>query len=90
MLEQMTVGDTLHGIPEFDSQVSSLFPNPANETFSINGEQNEILGIYSLARQLVREIILVDGRNLIQIADLSNGVYVIRQNASTSKLIVQN
>ncbi len=78
MLEQMTLGDALNGIPEFDSQVSSFFPNPDNETFSINGKQNEILWIYSLAGILVREVTLVDGRNLIEIADLTNGAYLIR------------
>lgn len=86
----MKVGDILNGIPEFDSQVSNVFPNPANETFSINGKQNEMLGIYSIAGQLVREVTLVDGRNLIEVADLTNGVYLIRKNASIAKLIVQH
>jgi len=87
----MKVGDVLTGIPQFGMQETNLYPNPANESFSITGSQGEVLSIYSLTGELVRTQMLVEGRNEISIAELAQGVYFVqKENGIATRLIVQH
>ena len=72
-------------VPE--SEAFSIYPNPASETLTIEGN-SEITIIDIQGRDVIRKE--VKGRADIDISGLPKGVYMVRDNKGQSKKIVKN
>lgn len=69
-------------------QELKMYPNPANDYIAFNQDTNEVL-IYNISGQVVKRF---EGRmayNLFYIGDLSNGVYIVKADKSSLKLVKQ-
>lgn len=86
----MKTGDITTGLPSFENGSVTMYPNPASETFSITGRQNDEVEIISLSGAVLRTVKLNEGQNEIFIGDLPNGVYVIRTPEQHARLIVRH
>ena len=86
----MKVGDLSLGIADFSREEFNVFPNPANESFMINGKSGEVMEIISMTGTLVRSQKLDEGANLISAADLASGVYIVRRGESTTRLVIHH
>ena len=78
-----------------DSQTLRLYPNPANETFTIETQNPEISfgKLYNLNGELVKNLTVQQGINIYNISELKSGVYFIQipQNERTVvKKLVKN
>ncbi|WP_299437830.1 carbohydrate-binding protein [uncultured Aquimarina sp.] len=69
-----------------------LYPNPMVNTISFSG--NDITGktikVYNVTGVLMKEVILRDGQNTIDISNLSSGYYIINvlETGKTNKIII--
>jgi hypothetical protein len=72
------------GMDEFTAAGLQLFPNPANDYFSIKGTQNAFITITDLTGAVVKTIGNYNGEE-ISTAELSNGIYFVQleQNHKT-------
>ncbi len=70
--------------------VIKLYPNPVQEYFSLQlaGDYTGVVKIYDSYGQLVKVLNLNNGRNIINVSDLSPGMYFI-QLPSSSGIITQ-
>ena len=84
------VSDITNGNYEFSSNNLDVFPNPASNSFFIEGHSGEHLTITSMFGEIVRMQTLSEGRNEIDITQLATGVYFIERNSQISKFIVQH
>lgn len=73
-------------------QKFSIFPNPATDyfTFEMTSSKSTVLEIYSLSGQIVKTLSVSKGSSLINITDLTNGIYFVKlqgEPTSIKKLI---
>lgn len=70
----------------------SVYPNPATDVVNVvlpdSGENTPIV-IYNIAGSIVKQINGQAGLNTISVSDLSGGVYIVKANQLTQKLIVK-
>jgi hypothetical protein len=81
----------------FDPSASSpalflIFPSPANEIIYITILEESLLQIFDLAGKLIRKKYLSEGMKTISVADIPQGIYLVRiQNSSgtgTAKIFI--
>jgi len=85
----MKVADVSLGIPDFTVDEFAVYPNPANESFSVSGKQGEQLQVISVNGDIVRTETMHEGMNSVSTSDLSAGVYVVRIGEHTTRLIIR-
>ena len=78
------------GIVESDDQAYTLFPNPANESVTIKGENLNTVRIYNALGQLVESIEAAGNELNISTASYMNGVYFIKVNETTLRFVVSH
>ncbi len=100
-LLHMSPDGTVIGDPRWDPNKTSIisktnitlqvYPNPAQDKIYINLVKPDVVTIYSIIGQPVREQKLESGQSAIQINDITPGVYFIQSSHSkqTAKLIVK-
>ncbi len=87
----MKVGTNIFmGVPEFFDPQISLYPNPANNSFIVNGNDGEKVAIYNSIGEIVMEKILMNGENTIDISEFANGIYFVEVNLKREKLLIQH
>lgn len=86
----MKVGDVFSGVPDFSNETLTVYPNPANESFTVNARGGDVVEIISLTGQLIRSQSLRDGMNVINTSALDAGVYVIRVGSSSTRLVIHH
>lgn len=64
-----------------------FFPNPANDYVSINGAKNQYLNIIDIYGKTIYKGQLKSDTEVIDIQDLSNGVYIINIGYESSKFV---
>jgi len=65
----------------------ALNPNPTTDGFTINSsEKNSVISIYDLSGNLILSR-LVQNNDYVSVKDLNKGIYVVRLNLETYKLI---
>jgi len=69
------------GIDDNTATDVSIYPNPNNGQFYINGIEHATVDIYSIGGKIVAEQVSTNG--IINIEDLSNGIYFIKINTET-------
>lgn len=72
---------------------SAVFPNPANGVCYVNGKATEKVSFLTLKGQLLKEQVLQEGENQIDLQDLTPGIYLLHRELNGSsfyeKLISQ-
>lgn len=63
----------------------SFYPNPASSFISINGAQNPMVSIYDFTGRLLMS---EKGKQNINVSSLDNGIYILRINNTTHKLVI--
>ncbi|MCZ8198123.1 MAG: alpha-amylase family glycosyl hydrolase [Flavobacterium sp.] len=77
----------------FNSKIISLYPNPANDEFTINSDTNKVY-VYSITGQLVKSFDKQASTYQFNISDLNKGVYFVKvvdsnNRENTVKLVKQ-
>ena len=65
----------------------SVYPNPTNGNFSIKTENNSRAEIYDETGKMTKTIEMKTGENMVDISELPNGVYIIKANSQSTKII---
>ena len=73
-------------VQEQDLQQVSLYPNPAKETMLIEGAKVAEVQVYNALGQLVKT---VQGTNEIPVADLPQGVYLVRIRDGEGRIFME-
>ena len=77
----------LDGTVEDSNQPLAIFPNPVHETLTFrNLNSKETIHIYDLDGRLVKSVELV-GEQPVDISDLSIGLYLVKTQSCTLKMI---
>jgi photosystem II stability/assembly factor-like uncharacterized protein len=84
----MKVGVMPSGIADLSREAVRVYPNPANESFTISAANGDVLQIISLNGQVVLKQTLREGSNTISTTSLSEGVYVVQRNGSAARLVI--
>jgi autotransporter-associated beta strand protein len=71
-----------------ESTQIEVYPNPASDYIKVVSpiSENTILKIFSIEGKILKTLPLVSKNNLINIIDLSSGIYIIEINTSKEKL----
>ncbi len=88
---------TIIGIDDAAQKISSglsIYPNPSTGliTIELSGQidQSQLMRIFSMSGELVRELPLNFSSQQIDLTDLSEGVYFIRYRDTTKKIVLTN
>ena len=78
LLEIAISGDGNTGVDEDYAMNLKLFPNPMNDVLHLECDNIRQYDIYSLDGKLVKSAQTSDTETIINVGDLSNGIYMIR------------
>lgn len=79
---------TRTSIDENQSETISLYPNPANNSITVQGVANEKIEILNIVGKVVKTIENATENQHIDISNLENGTYFIHANSSVMKFII--
>lgn len=69
----------------------NVYPNPANASIIIeNKNKQSVFEIYNNVGQLVKSGNLLEGLNTISTSDFTSGLYVIKTNEGSQKILIQH
>lgn len=72
---------------EMDKSTFTMYPNPATTSITVEGgNQASTLQIFSVTGSLVKEM-TIQGTSKVDVSDLNRGVYIVKLNGRSSKLI---
>lgn len=77
-------------IDENATQILNLFPNPANETVTLKGENLGTVRVYNTLGQKVGEFEANGDEININTSGYENGVYFVKTNEQTMKFVVKH
>lgn len=81
--------ETSLGLEE-NMQNIGIFPNPANDRVTINGENLGNICIYNALNQKVDEFFTEDNTFILNTSKYKNGIYFIKVNGFTERLIINH
>lgn len=83
--------ESSNSIDEVAQQLYSIYPNPANSSITIEGNNLERISIYNIVGKLVDEII-IDGATLKTIAtnNYQNGTYIFKLKSTDGNVSVKH
>ena len=64
-------------IDEIANETYKIYPNPANEILSIEGENIKQVNVYNTVGQLVKSVSCNDNTVKVNVGDLQNGMYIV-------------
>ncbi|WP_430810262.1 MULTISPECIES: InlB B-repeat-containing protein [unclassified Carboxylicivirga] len=70
-------------------ETSKLYPNPASGSVNIEAEANTLVVFYNVSGQLVKQVVALGGAEVISIADLKPGLYIVRLGDEHIRLLVK-
>ncbi len=79
--------ESLNSIEENSDDVIGIFPNPANDNLNISLKGNAKVEIVNTSGIVIQTLNLVGGYSIIDISNLVEGVYFVKCNNNTKKLI---
>jgi hypothetical protein len=89
VLQSETFPIALTGVDAFEQGIQ-LYPNPANEMFNLKvsslASETAVVKVTNIKGQVVYTGSMVDGQSQINVANLSEGVYVVSVNAGSKNL----
>jgi hypothetical protein len=82
------------GVEEIKDLEVKMYPNPAQDVLTVSAKQNiETIAIYTIDGQLVKNIRANNIFSIVNVSDLSTGVYMVQINAgnnsSTQRLVIR-
>ncbi|MBS4062745.1 MAG: T9SS type A sorting domain-containing protein [Bacteroidetes bacterium] len=88
---RMNVYDTGVGIEENESALLSVYPNPVMDKMILKyeGKQQENAFLFDISGKKIADFLVIPGANNIDVSNLSNGVYFIKLNEKSLKIVVQ-
>lgn len=73
-----------------DTDIASIYPNPASSSVSINSTQQGMLTIKNFYGRSLKSLSLSEGENVIPLDDIPNGMYILQfANGQVKSLIKQ-
>lgn len=79
------------GTAEIASQKKAdVYPNPSSGTFHLNLEKNSKISLYDQSGKLVKSTEVVKGENKIDISELPDGIYLMKTELESYKIIKKN
>ena len=82
------VYETFDGVSESNSTLT-LFPNPANESVTLQGENLGAVSIYNVLGQKIDTFFPEESQMVIPTANYQNGIYFVRtSNGQTQRLVI--
>jgi len=80
-----------------DEQNINIYPNPASETLNVNflepQNKNSEIELYDIQGKIVKNIVVSNNRNTIDISDLCSGLYILKINSANNtyskKIIIE-
>ena len=85
--EANIIYETTVGINERNSTFT-LFPNPANESVTIHGENLGVISIYNMVGQKVDTFFSEESQMVIPTAQYPNGIYFVRTSSGKTQRMV--
>lgn len=89
VLQSETFPITLTGVESLEQGIQ-LFPNPANDMFNLKvaslASEKAVVKVTNVKGQVVYTGALVDGKSQINVANLSEGMYVVSVNSGSKNL----
>ncbi len=72
--------------PDYEGNLK-IFPNPVSDYFTIKNAPSEkyIASIFSIDGRIIKEVIVNDEKQQINVEELQSGIYLLRINKSTIK-----
>ena len=65
----------------------NIYPNPVNNILFVEVKEAAKAEIYTITGTKITEKTLQKGKNQLEVSDLQKGVYIIKVNNSTFKII---
>lgn len=69
---------------------ADVYPNPSSGTFHLNLEKNSKITLYDQSGKLMKTAEAVKGENNIDISELPDGIYLLRSESASYKIIKKN
>jgi len=85
--QPITISTAVLGLIDANKSGMNIYPNPVNSTLFIDTDKADKAEIYNLAGLKVAEKVLQKGKNNIDVNNLSKGVYIIKTNNTTYKIL---
>jgi len=79
----------VNGLEDFTAAGISMYPNPAAGLVNITVKEDAQLSLYTYTGQLIKEQPVKEGSNTINLDGLATGLYFVKINNHTAKLIVR-
>ncbi len=73
------------GINNVSTEQIKVYPNPANDFISVIGNDNSVVKIYDIHGRLVK----TSNSSVVNVSDLSEGIYILKAKDKTSKFIIK-
>jgi photosystem II stability/assembly factor-like uncharacterized protein len=86
----MKSGDLEMGFAELGASAIAVYPNPANESFTLHAKSGEVLEMIAVSGAVVRTQALREGVNVISTAELDAGVYIVRKGEGATRIVVHH
>jgi hypothetical protein len=68
-----------------------IFPNPANNSFTVNGNEGKLISMFNAMGELVFSHEMMKGDNVIDVSSFADGIYFVRmENGKQAKVVVQH
>ncbi|MFP3834188.1 T9SS type A sorting domain-containing protein [Chryseobacterium sp. SIMBA_028] len=81
---------TLGTVEILSQKKTSVYPNPSSGVFYMNLEKNSKITLYDQSGKLVKSTEAVKGDNKIDITQLPDGIYLMRSESESYKVIKKN
>ena len=86
----VTAFDDYIGLQETAASVT-LFPNPANESLTLKGENLGLVSVYNTLGQKIEEFLMEGDELSIATAKYENGLYIVKsENGKTMRFVVKH
>lgn len=92
-IDDINIANSSVGVGELDADAISVYPNPANESFKVDGAKGASFKLYSITGQLVNQGTINNTVENINLSNLHHGVYTLELTSNgsvvTKKIIKQ-
>lgn len=86
-IDYVRVTKAVYSVNDNEAAKFDLYPNPANDVLRINAEANAMVEIIDMAGRKVMSVNVTEGENVINVAELTSGVYFVKMNGAVVKFV---
>jgi len=86
-IDYVRVTKAVYSVNDNEAAKFDLYPNPANDVLRINAEANAMVEILDMAGRKVMSVNVTEGENVINVAELTSGVYFVKMNGTVVKFV---